>query len=234
MVGPTSGSRGLTAAELAVAVAELREQVAGSIVLDAALVHPGEDVLLVLARDDRKHFVHIALGSKRARITTTARRFARHERLSGPKALALRTRLEGRTLEQVAVPAPGERRARFSFSEGLRLEVELFSARGLWALVDGAGRILDLSRPVATAVRTLHLGEAYAPPPPSPEGAAGTEVPPRFAAPVLEAIDAHFAPMDAAAAAAADRELLRLAAADRKSTRLNSSHSSVSRMPSSA
>jgi predicted ribosome quality control (RQC) complex YloA/Tae2 family protein len=211
--------RGLTSAELALALGELHAQLAGSTVLDAVLVQPGEDLLLVLARDDQKHFVHIALGSKRARIATTARRFGKHERVLGPKVDALKKHLDGRTLELVVVPAPGERRARLSFSGGVRLEVELFSARGLWALVDGAGLILDLSRPVATAVRTLHLGEAYAPPPPSPASAAALEPPPRFAAPVLEAIDAHYAPMDAAAAAAADRELLRLAAA-RAVTRL--------------
>jgi predicted ribosome quality control (RQC) complex YloA/Tae2 family protein len=212
MSTPQPAHRGLTGAELALAVGELHAQLAGATVLDAVLLQPGDDLLLVLARDDRKHFVHIALGSKRARVATTARRFGKHERAQGPKADALRKHLDGRTLEQVVVPAPGERRARLSFSGGVRLEVELFSARGLWALVDGAGLLLDLSRPVATAVRTLRLGDVYAAPPPSPTTNSLPDPPPRFAAPVLEAIDAHFAPIDQAAAAAADRELLRLAA----------------------
>src|SRR5262249_19623251 len=82
--------------------------------------------------------------------------------------------------------------------------------RGLWALVDGSGAVLALSREVATAVRTLRLGSAYAPPPPAQAPAAGPA--PRFAPPVLDAIAAHFTAQDRILASVAARERLRLAA----------------------
>ena len=78
---PTPAARGLTAAELALAIEELRVLCSASVVDAVALIGADahDDVLLVLQPSDQnsKAFLHIALGSKRARITTTERRFGR-------------------------------------------------------------------------------------------------------------------------------------------------------------
>lgn len=206
---------GLRADELAAALAELRPLVCGGEVLDAAplraMPQGGDDLLLVVRPPGagegapHKRFVHVALGARRARVCTTGRRFDRERQATGPRTDALRAALAGRTLADLA-HEPGERRCTFVFAphggdEGLRLEVELFSARGLWALCEACGTVRELSRPVATAVRTLRPGDRYAPPPPREPagGAAPADPPPRFAAPVLPAIDAGFTAADEAA-----------------------------------
>ncbi len=200
-----SAARGLTAAELALAVGELRE-LAGARVLDAAALlgtDEHDDLLLVLqppAGEPPKVFVHIALGGARARVCTTERRFPRDRRARGPGPARLQRDLLDATLVDVAHPGEDERRLTFAFrtAAGRRaLVVELFGARGLWALCDDEGRCVALSRAVETAVRTLRKDDVYAPPPPSPSPtAARAAAEPRFAAPVLRSIDAHFTPLD--------------------------------------
>ena len=81
--------RGLSAAELALAAAELAPLLRTAVVLDAALVADSDDVLLVLSRNDRKLFLHVALGQERARVCTTARRFTRSDLQPGPRTDAL-------------------------------------------------------------------------------------------------------------------------------------------------
>jgi predicted ribosome quality control (RQC) complex YloA/Tae2 family protein len=217
MSTPPPAARGLSATELLLAANELSPLLAGSTVLEVVLLQPFDDLLLVLLRDQTKHFLHVALGSKRARVCTTVRRFGKDARLTGPKAASLKQHLEGRTLDSVAIQASGERRLRLTFDTGLSIEIELFSSRGLWALVNGAGLLLELSRPVATAVRTLRIGDPYAPPPQQPQSASEPE--PRFTPPVLLAIDAHFTPIDIADVARANLDQLCLAT-ERAVTRL--------------
>jgi predicted ribosome quality control (RQC) complex YloA/Tae2 family protein len=221
-VAAEHAGRGLTAAELQAVVAELQPLV-GCRVLDAqTLAVPGQedDLLLVLQEppspgDDqgRKHVLHVAPGGPRARVTTTARRFAKADFADGPRRHALRHALADAELRHVAAAA-GERRCAFRFAtaHGDRgLVVELFGARGLWALLDAEGRCAAMSRVVETAVRTLRLGDPYVPPPAGDRAAA--EVPPRFAAPVLAAVDAHFTLQDGGAATARELDLLQRAAA---------------------
>jgi predicted ribosome quality control (RQC) complex YloA/Tae2 family protein len=86
--------------------------------------------------------------------------------------------------------------------------VELFGTRGLWALTDEGGVVLALSRAVTTAVRSVQVGQVYAPPPPLARSQGVHEPPPRFTAPVLRAIDEHFAAGDTTAAADAERQHL--------------------------
>ncbi|MCB9877148.1 MAG: DUF814 domain-containing protein [Planctomycetes bacterium] len=213
--------RSLSAAELGLAVAELAAA-CGAVVLDAVPLDGtggNDDLLLVLrAPDDEaapKQFVHAALGGTRARLCTTARRFGRDRRGRGPGADVLLRELERLTLVAVEHVA-GERRCTLRFGGGerptRRLEIELFGARGLWALCDETGAILTLSRPVETAVRTLRRGDAYAPPPPAPAGHARPGPAPRFPPPVLAAIDAHFTALDLAAEQQGSLDALRLAA----------------------
>lgn len=211
MAEPTpERGRGLTAAELAPACAELALWLRGAEVLDAVPLAATDDLVLVVQRDEGKAFVHVALGQERARVAPTARRFRRDEFERSPRADALKQRLAGtRVLGLDHVP--GERRLelRLGAAQGvLRLCIELFSARGLWAVCTEGGEVLQLSRPVETAVRKLGIGSRYAPPPPR-EGSP-QEPPPRFSAPVLEAIDAHFLPVDAVRTRALRREQLRV------------------------
>ena len=185
----------------------------GAVVVDVAKVEGLDDLFLVLEQDGKKRFLHVALGQDRARVTTTTRRFSRDEFARGPQADALRQRLCDARVTAI-VPAPGERRCEIEFAgkdSALRLCVELFSARGLWALCLRDGTVLEISRPVETAVRKLQTGSRYAPPP--ARGDADKEPPTRFSAPVLPAIDAHFLPRDAARARQDLRESLRLACA---------------------
>ncbi len=206
--------RGLSAAELALAAAELAPLLRTAVVLDAALVADSDDLLLVLSRDDRKLFLHVALGQERARVCTTARRFTRSDLRPGPRTDALKRRLAGATVTAVT-HAPGERRLEIEFAaneQPLRLCVELFSARGLWVLCTRDGEALELSRTVTTAVRTLQQGGRYAPPP-ERSGSPAIEEAPRFHAPVLASIDAHFLPLDVHRARQALRESLLLACA---------------------
>lgn len=217
--------RGLSAAELAAACGEL-QTLAGAVVLDLApLVVPAnaDDLLLVLQTTPdaaggapSKQFLHVAPGGPRARLGTTARRFPATAFARGPAHDLLQRELRGATLTR-AIATAGERRCALHFATAAgerRLVVELFGARGLWAVLDAEGRAVVLSRPVTTAVRTLRPGDLYAPPPttePKPDGARGDE-PARFAPPVLAAIDAHFLPFDEHAELAADLEALQRAA----------------------
>ena len=92
-------ARGLTSAELAIAIQELRA-LEGASVLDAvALVGTDQhdDLLLVVQPaepETHKVFLHVALGGVRARICTTKRRFGRdrHARASPPSARLRRRR----------------------------------------------------------------------------------------------------------------------------------------------
>jgi hypothetical protein len=100
--------RGLSAAELAAACAELHT-LAGAVVLDLApLVVPAnaDDLLLVLQCADgaqpSKRFLHIAPGGPRARLCTTARRFAAEAFARGPARDLLQRELLGATLTGAA------------------------------------------------------------------------------------------------------------------------------------
>ncbi|HEX5053088.1 MAG TPA: NFACT RNA binding domain-containing protein [Planctomycetota bacterium] len=214
---PGPAPRGLSAAELAAAVAELQSLV-GATVLDVVPLSapPGDDDLLLVLhpREEAGHrvFLHLAPGGPRARVTTTARRFGKPDFARGPARDLLHQELAGATLQHVTQP-PGERRCAFDFRTergDRRLVVELFGARGLWALLHADGKLLLLSRPVETAVRTLHKGDGYAAPPAAGEPRADTEN--RFAPPVLPAIDAHFTQLDLRAAATHEHELLQRSA----------------------
>ena len=199
-----SAARGLTAAELAPALVELRALEGAAVVDAVALIGTGEhdDLLLVLqpdAPDSQKAFLHVALGGTRARVCTTARRFGREQRARGPGPDLLQRELQRATLTSVEHAGADERSCSFSFEApaGMRrLVVELFGARGLWALCDDDGACLAMSRAVETAVRTLRRGDRYAPPPPSPASGLREPPQPRFQAPVLAAIDAHFTGRD--------------------------------------
>ncbi len=200
MPPPAPAARGLSAAELGHAAAALHA-LAPAAVVDVVPLHTRtgpEDLLLVLQPhgDDRKVFVHVALGSSRARLTTTTRRFAKAVLVRGPVQDLLHRELAASRLVEVVHPA-GERRCEFVFAGARgsrRLAVELFGSRGLWALVDEDQRVLALSRPVETAVRTVRIGDVYEPPPPGAEPRDDGE--PRFAAPVLVAIDAFYSALD--------------------------------------
>ena len=216
---PGPGARGLSARELQQAVAELQAFV-GAVLLDAAPVRPvpdADDLLLVLqpaGGNARKVFLHLAPGGARARITTTARKFGAATMVSGPARDLLRDQLADATLVECWQPA-GERRCelRFRTQRGDRtLVLELFGSRGLWALLDAGGKVLNLSRSVETAVRTVRAGDRYAAPPPQPNATPGAETTSRFAAPVLAAIDQFFTAHDLAAEAAALRLRLLLPA----------------------
>jgi predicted ribosome quality control (RQC) complex YloA/Tae2 family protein len=188
--------RGLSARELALAAEELGALLRGAVVIDVAKILETDDLLLVLEQHARKIFLHIALGQDRARIAPTARRFSRDEFQRGPQSDALLQRLRTARVTAV-VHAAGERRVEFEFAaadQPLRLCVELFSARGLWALCARDGTTLELSRPVTTAVRTLQTGSRYVPPPARNDVA--DDAPSRFGQPVLASIDAHFLPAD--------------------------------------
>ena len=197
-------ARGLTAAELILAIEELRAYCAAT-VLDAVALHGTDrhdDVMLVLQPPAAAHkvFVHIALGGPRARITTTERRFGRDARVRGPGADLLQRELQDATLQAIEAAA-GERRCTLVFATTAgtrRLIVELFGARGLWLLCDEALVALTMSRAVDTAVRTLRRGDTYVPPPETPRNQAtpAEPKPSRFQAPVLASIDAHFTALD--------------------------------------
>lgn len=222
MAAPGAAARGLSAAELAAACGELMAFV-GAVVLDVAplTTPPGaDDLLLVLDPGDGrpKLRLHVAPGGPRARLTLTSRRFRGEDLARGPGRDLLQRHLAGATLTHVGA-ADGERRGAFTFRSDAgdrRLVVELFGARGFWALLDAEGRLLVMSRPIETAVRTLRLGEPYQPPPaPRPGTATAPEAaePPRFAAPVLAAIDEHFRPRDEQDGRQQDLEALQRAAA---------------------
>lgn len=200
---PTPAARGLTAAELALAIEDLRVLCSATVLDAVALIGTGahNDVLLVLQpdADKQKVFVHIALGGTRARVTTTQRRFGREARARGPGPDLLQRELQDATLRSIEV-TDGERRCTFGFDTAAgerRLAVELFSARGLWVLCDAQGVAMTMSRAVTTAVRTLRRGDVYVPPPPVADAAKpGATATTRFAPPVLTSIDEHFTSLD--------------------------------------
>jgi predicted ribosome quality control (RQC) complex YloA/Tae2 family protein len=215
MIGPGPALRGLSAAELAAACAELTAW-CGAAVLDAvplAVPADADDLLLVLQGPTGKAFLHLVPGGQRARVTLTAARFPADTFARGTRTDLLQRELREARLTLVIATA-GERRGALHFrtpAGDRRLVFELFGARGLWGLLDAEGRILVLSRPVATAVRTLQPGDPYAPPPPAP--GPRSEARPddgelRFAAPVLAAIDAFYRPLDATAELRRQHELL--------------------------
>ncbi|MCC6671456.1 MAG: DUF814 domain-containing protein [Planctomycetes bacterium] len=187
---------GLTAEELALALGELGARVGGWRVRDVARLARNDDLLLFLegpppaeGRAPRA-CVQVAVGGGRARVTLTARRHAKDEFATGPHVDRLRQLLAEATFRGTSQPA-GERRCSLAFADrdGRRvtLEAELFGNRGLWVLCDGQGRALELSRLPEARERTLAPGQPYDP----PRGRARGEArPPRFAPPVLEAIDA--------------------------------------------
>ncbi len=208
---PARRERGLSARELELAAEELAPLLRSAVVVDVAKIVDSDDLVVILEQAGKKRFLHIALGQDRARVATTARRFSRDDFQRGPQADALQKRLRDARLTGV-VPAPLERRVEFEFAATtgpLRLCVELFSARGLWALCERDGTVLEISRPVETAVRKLKAGSRYAPPPARAE--AGKDQSTRFSPPVLAAIDAHYLPLDAARAQHELRESLQLA-----------------------
>lgn len=155
-----------------------------------------DDLLLFLESGSQRMTLQVALGAQRARITTTARRFARSSFATGPLVDRLAERLQGARLTTIVQPA-GERRVSLEFAHAdhgrLSLEVELFGNRGLWAVLDSRGRILELSRIPSDAERKIEPGLPWTP----PRGkGAPTDSPSRFPIPALAAIDAHFTAHD--------------------------------------
>lgn len=203
----TPAARGLSAAELALAIEDLRVYCSAAVLDAVALTGTGghDDLLLVLQppNENRKAFLHVALGGQRARITTTKRRFGRTARRRGPGADLLHRELLDATLTAIHATT-GERSCVLVFSGQageLRLIIELFGARGLWLLADQNNVAMTMSRSVQTAVRTLGRGDIYSPPPQLPaaisvtsEAKAGANL--RFHAPVLTSIDEHFTTLD--------------------------------------
>lgn len=189
---------GLTAAELATAIAAIEAGYARARVTDVARLHAGDDLLLfVETPEGARRALHVVPGSVRGRITTTSRRFARHEFATGPLIDALRRRLDGACIER-ATAEPGERIAKIAFraaaGETFILVVEVFGNRGVWCLLDDEGRILDLSRLPKSAGRELQPGARWSAPPAHAD--RGPDVPGRFPPPVLDAIDSAFTARD--------------------------------------
>ncbi|MBL8725520.1 MAG: DUF814 domain-containing protein [Planctomycetes bacterium] len=208
-------ARGLTARELAAVLAELQSLRSATVLDIAPLAVPAQcdDLLLVLQEPAAKAFVLLAPGGDRAHLCRTARRYPTAAMPRSPQRDVLQQHLVSATLTGFSQPE-GERRCelRFATAHGdRRLVLELFGARGLWALLDAEGRAIALSRPVATAVRTLGLGDRYAPPPSAP-GPLRDEPAERFTAPVLASVDAHFTALDAAREAVQALGLLQRAA----------------------
>ena len=187
---------GLGSGELAAAISELATNLTDSVVRDVARLAERDDLLLFLEKGSRRITLQIALGAPRARIATTARRFEKSSFATGPLVDRLAERLQGARLAALVQPA-GERRVSLEFGHDehgrLSLEVELFGNRGLWALLDSKGRILELSRIPSDSERKIEPGLPWTP----PRGKGATsEAPSRFPPPALAAIDAHFTAQD--------------------------------------
>lgn len=238
---PSGRGRGLSASELALASAELAKLLLGAAVKDVSPIQGGDDLLLVLLKDDRRIHLHVALGQERARIGVTTRRFRNDEFQPGPRTDVLKKHLVQARVTGIEHET-GERRLELHVStsagQPLRLVVELFSVRGLWALCTEGGTVLALSRQVTTAVRSLETGSRYTPPPKrAATGPQEVEPPPRFSAPVLDAIDAHFAPADFLRSLDADKTALQLACdraiarVQKKQDGLNAQRQEASRAP---
>jgi len=204
--------RGLSAAEIAAACAEL-QSLAGAEVVDvvrAVRTTTDDDLVLVLApgASTGKQFVHVVVTGPTARLCLTTRRWPKGALRSAPHLPLAGARF------LTAEPIAGERIAvlHFATPDGeRRLVAELFGTRGLVVLTDADRRVLHTSRPVQTATRRLLEGDHYTPPPrdgaPRPSAHAV-----RFAPPVLAAIDAHFTRADLLAAANERSERLSLRA----------------------
>ena len=190
----------LTATELALVIGELDAHCSEAVVVAVAVLEARDDLLLTLDGDAGRRTLQIAPGGRRARVTTTERRWPKQAFASGPRIDLLESRLRGarvRSFEAV----DGERRCTIHFEsdgERLALECELFGPRGLWLLCDAAGTILVLSRLPDVKGRSLRPGAAYAPPAPRPTPAAepAADRPPRFQPPYAPAIDAVFTALD--------------------------------------
>ena len=76
--------RGLSAAELAAVLAELRPLLHDAVVRDAARLQDNDDLLLFLDHPARRLALHIAPGGRRARVTCTRRRYRKTEFATGP------------------------------------------------------------------------------------------------------------------------------------------------------
>lgn len=199
----------MTAAELAASLTELRSLLLPAEVVDVACLRGKDDLLLFVrphAGTPPKAALHVVPGGARGRIAPTQRRFPRAAFATGPLVDALRQRLVGSTLA-AAEALDGERVAQLAWerADGTRgtLVVELFGNRGLWAVLDGEGRMVAQSRIPHEKDRDLAPLAHWSPPP-----RRGARVPVqdeavvRFAPPVLAAIDQVFTTADQAAEAA--------------------------------
>ncbi len=195
---------GQTAAELASACAELATTLADGIVIDVVTLEDRDDLLVFLETDRGRHALHVAPGGRRARVTTTRRRFPRRRFATGPRPDRLRELLVDARFTG-AHAAPGERLCTLEFAahgsaaEALVLAVELFGPRGLWTVLDSDRRILVLSRLPSQKHRELRPGSVYAPPPPATHTSPATPdeaSEQRFQPPILEALDAFFTAAD--------------------------------------
>lgn len=188
---------GLGAAELAALLRELAPQLRGARVRDLCRLKGRDDLILFLDTEpEGRCALQIAPGGPRARVCTTSRRFGRHLFETGPLVDRLAQRLRGARLVDL-VAEPGQRSCCFDWqpTEGglLRLQVELFGARGLWCLCEEAGQILELSRLPNSKDRALRPGQPYQPP---PAGRPAREQPPRFRPPLAPAIDRYYSALD--------------------------------------
>ncbi|MCC6785683.1 MAG: DUF814 domain-containing protein [Planctomycetes bacterium] len=192
-------TRGLDAGELALAARELDAALRGARIADAVQLATRDDLLLYCETAAGRRALHVACGGKRARLTLTRRRFARDELASGPRADQLANLLREATIRGITA-IDGQRCARLELDRDgtrLTLHVELFGARGLWALADAEGSLLVLSRLPNEAQRTLRPGERYVEPAPAPPRASADPAPaPRFSTPCLDAIDRVFSALD--------------------------------------
>ncbi len=195
----------MTAAELATAAAALDTELAGGVVEGVGLLHDRDDLLLFVRVGEERRALQVAPGGARARVTITTRRFAKDAFATGPRHHRLEQLLVGARFERIATAA-GERRATLLLRDAgeapVRIEIELFGNRGLWAVCAGDGTIAALSRLPNVKGRELRPGAAYAPPAPRPHAESQPE---RFAAPVLAAIDLHFTALDLEAERDGDR-----------------------------
>ena len=161
---PGGPARGVSAAELGTAVAELQSLV-GSVVADVTVVRAGgsdEDLLLVLAGDDAgcKRFVHVALGGTRARLTTTQRRFPKDAFVSRSPHSLLQRELAGARVQHIGATT-GERRCALHFATAhgdRRLAIELFG--GYW-MKPLSNRQLEAHWTPAMIEAFMQLGERY-------------------------------------------------------------------------
>ena len=201
---------GLTVAESELVAMALDERLRGATITDAALLVGRDDLCLFVDLEGDRRTLHVAPGGRRARVTITARRFARDAFDRSPRAHHAASLCTGQTITAVAA-VQGQRciDLRLAGEGPVRtLHVELFGPRGLWVLCDADERILALSRLPNEAARPLRPGTSYVVPsaPPKPD-----ERTPRFQTDVLAAVDRHFSAADVDADAESRRNLLTVA-----------------------